>query len=267
MERSGRPEGSIRLRTYAELEKYVAAFASGHINLLVLIGAPGLAKSRTVQAILRDDACWIVGQATAFGMYLELFKRRDEIVVIDDVDSLYSDRNGVRLLKCLCQTEIEKTIAWHSSAALLKKLGVPSEFTTTSRAIIICNDWRTLNQNVAAIEDRGHILVFSPTAEEVHARACTWLDDAEILNWFAENLGRIPSPSLRHYVRAVELKGAGMDWTNVVPLTPENVRKKLVLELKADHAYPTEESRARAFIDQGGGCRSTYFNYVKRLRD
>ena len=58
---------------------------------------------------LGGEACWIEGNATPFGMYVKLYRYRDKFVVIDDVDSLYADRNGVRLLKCLCQTEPEKS--------------------------------------------------------------------------------------------------------------------------------------------------------------
>jgi hypothetical protein len=199
-------------------------------------------------------------------MYLQLYRNRDRFVVIDDVDSLYSDRNGIRLLKCLCQTEESKSVAWHSAARSLEKAGVPREFETTSRVVIICNDWRTLNRNVAALQDRGHVLVFQPTVNEVHAKAAEWFTEAEILAWFEANLHRIVEPSLRLYLRAAELRRAGMDWTQVVPLTPENLRKKLVLELKADTSYPTEESRVRAFVGQGAGCRATYFNYSRILR-
>jgi hypothetical protein len=38
-------------------------------------------------------------------MYAKLYRHRDQFVVIDDVDALYADRSGLRLLKCLCQTE------------------------------------------------------------------------------------------------------------------------------------------------------------------
>src|SRR5690606_37693665 len=142
------------------------------------------------------------------------------------------------------------------------KAGVPREFVTKSRVVIICNDWRTLNRNVAALQDRGHVLVFRPSAAEVHAHACDWFHDTEILSWFAANLHRIPDPSFRLYLRAAELRRAGMDWTRCLPLTPENLRKRLVMELKADRSHTTEESRVQAFIERGGGCRATYFNYV-----
>ena len=166
-------QSMLHLSTYTRLEAYLRAFAQGHFHLLILIGAGGLAKSRTVRAMLGDNACWIEGNATPFGMYAKLYQNRDRFIVIDDVDGLYADRSGVRLLKCLCQTEEEKTVAWHSDARGLERQGIPREFTTKSRVVIISNDWKTLNKNVAALQDRGHVLFFHPTAAEVHRSAET----------------------------------------------------------------------------------------------
>jgi hypothetical protein len=255
----------LRLTTYGQLEQYLSAFAEGHFHLLILMGSGGLAKSRTVRRALNGGACWIEGNATPFGMYGKLYRHRDEFVVIDDVDALYADRNGVRLLKCLCQTEEEKSIAWHSDARRLERQGVPSEFTTKSRVVIISNDWKTLNRNVAALQDRGHVLFFQPTSAEVHRYAGGWFDDPEIYQWFGHNLDRVREPSLRHYVRAKELKAAGMDWTDVLADDAENPRARLAAALLANEAYSSTAQRAQAFIDQGGGCRATFFNYRGRL--
>src|SRR5262249_6157916 len=122
----------------------------------------------------------------------------------------------VRLLKCLCQTEEEKAVAWHSDARSLERQGIPKEFTIKSRVAIITNEWKTLDRNVGALQDWGHVLLFQPSAAEGHTQARTWLDAREINAWFAANLHRIPEPSFRHYVRARELKAAGMDWTEVL---------------------------------------------------
>src|SRR4051794_30315758 len=99
---------ALQITTYERLEAYVRAFAAGHFHLLILIGAGGLGKSRSVRAALGGNGCWIEGNATPFGMYARLYRHRDQFVVIDDVDGLYGDRSGIRLLKCLCQTEQEK---------------------------------------------------------------------------------------------------------------------------------------------------------------
>ena len=105
--RGGRPDGALVVTAYARLQEYLQAFAQGHLNLLILVGEAGTAKTRTVRSVLNGTACWIEGNATPFGMYEKLYRHRDKFVVIDDVDSLYADRSGVRLLKCLCQTEAE----------------------------------------------------------------------------------------------------------------------------------------------------------------
>lgn len=255
----------LHVTTYEQLDQYLRAFAKGHFHLLILIGAGGLAKSRSVRSVLGGNGCWIEGNATPFGMYVKLYRHRDQFVVIDDVDGLYAERSGVRLLKCLCQTEPEKTVAWHSDARGLERQGVPREFTTKSRVIIISNDWKTLNKNVAALQDRGHVLLFEPVAAEVHRQARGWFDDSDIYEWFAANLHRVRSPSLRHYVRAAELKAAGMDWTVVLADENENPRARLTAELLANTGYSTTADRVQAFVEQGGGCRATFFNYRRRL--
>ncbi|HEY9855840.1 MAG TPA: hypothetical protein V6D05_08905 [Stenomitos sp.] len=133
----------LRVTTYERLGEYLEAFAAGHFHLLILVGTGGLAKSRSVRAVLGGTGCWIEGNATTFGMYVKLFHHKDEFVVIDDVDALYADRSGVRLLKCLCQTEEEKAVAWHSDARSLERQRIPREFTTKSPVVIISNDWKT----------------------------------------------------------------------------------------------------------------------------
>ena len=132
-ERITKPEGSVTLELYDDLAQFVSAFASRHLNLLIVIGRAGIAKSQTVRGAVSDRACWIEGNATAFGMYTRLYKHRDKPVVIDDVDSLYSDRAAVRLLKCICQTDPEKSVAWNSAAVGNSEDDIPSSFRTKSQ--------------------------------------------------------------------------------------------------------------------------------------
>ena len=120
---------------------------------------------------------------------------------------------------------------------------------------------------VSGLQDRGHVLVFQPDAVEVHAQAGAWFKDKvpEIYEWFGKNLHRMHEPSFRHYVRARELKAAGMDWTEVLAIDAENRRARLAAEILASEAYPTTGKKAQAFVQQGGGCRATFFNYRRKL--
>src|SRR5208282_6052363 len=131
--------------------------------------------------------------------------------------------------------------------------------------VIISDDWETLNKNVAALQDRGHVLLFQPSAAEVHRKAGTWFNDPEMYKWFAENLHRVREPSLRQYVRARELKAAGMDWTDVLAAEAENPRARLAAELLASPAHGDTAAQVKAFVEQGGGCWATFFNYRRKL--
>jgi hypothetical protein len=157
-------------------------------------------------------------------------------------------------------------VAWHTDARSLERHGIPREFVTRSR-VIICNDWRTLNQNVAALQDRGHVLVFQPSAAEVHRKAAEWFKDREpeIYEWFGKNLHRIAGPSFRYYVRAGEPKAAGMVWTEVLELEEDNDRARLAAEIHASPAYKTTMDKVRAFVQRGGGCKATFYNYKRKL--
>ena len=44
-----KPQQAFTVTTYDELHRFVRAFADGHLNLLILIGAACIAKSQTVK--------------------------------------------------------------------------------------------------------------------------------------------------------------------------------------------------------------------------
>ena len=255
----------LSLSTYGELRRYGAAFAAGHLNLLILTGGPGLGKSRLLKELIGGRAFWLDGHTTAFGLYIQLYEHRDRPLVIDDVDGLHSSQDAVRLLKGLCQTDREKQISWNSRTRQLDELGIPHRFTTTSKTAIIANDWQRLNLDVEALEDRGHVVHFRPSALEVHRQAAEWFEDREVFDFVGERLAWFPQPSFRHYTAALELKNAGLDWKQATLARGLAGKPLVVAQLKADERYESEEARAQAFVAAGHGCRATYFNVAKRL--
>jgi hypothetical protein len=258
-----RPDHAITVTTYAGLETYVQAFAEGHLNLLVIIGSAGLQKSRLVRTSVGDRAFWVESKATAFGLYRELYEHRNEPVILDDLDSLFRDRDTVRLLKGLLQTDPVKTVSWHTIAA--GQAGLPTSFQTTSRAVVISNVWRTLDANVVALEDRGHIIVFEPLPLEVHQRTAEWFWDQEVFDFIGQHLSLITRPTMRNYLRAYELRKSGMPWRDLTLTHWLTGKELLAAQLRTDPSFASQEERARAFQEKGGGCRATYFSILKRL--
>jgi hypothetical protein len=202
----------LRLSTYLELQQWAQAFAQGHLPLFILSGNPGLEKSRTLKSLVGPKGCYIEGNATAFGIYCELFRHRHQPIVIDDVDSIYQEPAGIRLLKALCQSEPVKTVAWLSDARSLGRDGIPLRFTTRSPLALIANRWPANHPGLAAVEDRGFRISFEPSALEVHCRVAEWYWDQEIFDFVGGHLHLIERPSMRLYVLA--WKVAPPSWLN-----------------------------------------------------
>jgi hypothetical protein len=255
----------LRVTTYQELQQWALAFAQGYLNLFILSGAPGLEKSRTLKGLVGPKACYIEGNATAFGVYCELFRHRHQPIVIDDVDSIYQEPAGIRLLKALCQSEPVKTVGWLSDARTLDREGIARRFTTRSPLALIANRWPANHPGLAAVEDRGLRVSFEPSALEVHSRVAEWYWDQEIFDFVGAHLHLIERPSMRLYVLAWQMKKAGLDWQRYVRQRLLEGRALLVAQLKEDGRYVSEAERVAAFVAAGGGCRATYFNHARKL--
>ena len=261
------PQHLVRLTTYAALAPWLAGVRDGRFNLLFLTGRPGLGKTRGVRAALAEQPHLLVeGHATPLKLYAELFRHRDRPVVIDDEDSVHADPLKVRLMKCLCGTEPVKRVAWESTTKLLAELGLPTAFQTTSKVVVVTNHLSALNPHVAALFDRGQVLSFEPSAAEVHAQAAGWFPDPDVLAFFARWLRVIPAPSLRLYLKAAEMKAAGIDWQPVLARQWKAGKLFLLDAIRRDATLGTEDARAAAFEARGGGARATYYRHLAKWR-
>lgn len=257
----------IIIQDFEALEDYIRGFAAGHINMLGIIGSAGIQKSTVVRQIMGDTARYIEGIATPFELHRELWRWLNKPFVIDDVDHLCSNRTMVSQLKSLCDTRTVKRVCWHTAATLLDEEGIPREFDTRTRVIIIANMWKTIDKNIGALQDRGHIIRFQPSVQAVHARVVNWFKDAEIYDFIGEHLRSIPEPSMRHYVESLELKNAGIDWRGPLLSTwGVDPRTALVIQLQCDETLPSQEAKATAFTAKTGLCRRTYFYTLDRVR-
>ena len=271
------PREAILLSTYAQLDLYLAKFAAGELGLVLLLGRHGTGKSESVKRALGvspgEECCdtatkrvlHVEGHMQPFGLYCHLWEYRDCPVVLDDLDRLYGDPHCVQLLKPLCNTQPVRRIHWLTNITANSN-DTPASFCTTSSVILIANEWRTLNANVRALEDRAIILLFAPSNEEVHRKVAEWFADNEVYDFIAHCIPMIPTLSMRYYAKALRLKKAGLvDWRNsvlqmVLPEGPAAIAWSLRLD-----ADLTEEQRVARFMANSGRSRATYFRIKKQF--
>ncbi len=56
-----------------------------------------------------------------------------------------------------------------------------------------------------------------------------------------------------------------MDWTDVLAVGDNNRRAQVAASLLESNAFSSTSDRVQAFVEQGGGCRATFFNYQSYL--
>ena len=89
------------------------------------------------------------------------------------------------------------------------------------------------------------MILFEPTALEVHRQAAGWFWDQEVFDFVARHLHVMAQPSLRIYRHAWELKQARLDWRQAVLSRCLSGAALLVARLKADLSFPSEAARVQ----------------------
>jgi energy-coupling factor transporter ATP-binding protein EcfA2 len=273
------PREVISLTTYAQLDLYLAKFSADELGLVLLLGRHGTGKSESVKralGIMPVNGCpnetgyqrvlYVEGHMQPYGLYRHLWTYRNQPVVLDDLDKLYSDANCVRLLKPLCNTGHEKRLSWLTNLALNDR-DMPASFTTTSNVILVANEWHTVNPNVRALEDRAIILNFNPSNGEVHRRVGEWFQDSEVYEFIAGIMASVSAISMRHYYKGSQLRRAGFfDWRNsLLQMVLSDPRLACVASLQFEPKLRSEQERIKRFICVTGNSRATYFRMKARL--
>lgn len=277
-QRQNLPDDMIVLTAYEELEGYLAKFVQRDLSLVLLLGRHGIGKSEAVKQALgfvdgmhepdgfASQALYIEGHAQPFGLYVSLWRFKNRPVALDDLDRLYANPDCIRLLKPLCNTRRIKRISWVTGATAFSS-DVPPSFTTSSNVILIANEWRTLNVNVRALEDRAIVLFFAPANVQVHRKVADWFDDSEVYDFIGSYLLHVRQISMRHYDKGRSLRRAGFeDWKkSILQMMLPDRNVATVAGLQLDPRCYSDKERIERFVQETGHSRSTYFRLKKRL--
>lgn len=102
-----------------DLEGLIRLTIKGASNALFIAGRGGVGKTHTVEKVLSDaglrdgDGYFkITGSASAGGMYRELFKHRNDLILFDDADGALSDQDSRNLIKAATDTKKVRKLSW-----------------------------------------------------------------------------------------------------------------------------------------------------------
>ena len=227
---------------YQSTEKYISQMAKGKLRSLIVNGPPGVGKTHSVENYLKKYAGsnfkMITGQMTPFSLYGHLYQnnREGRVLVLDDIDSVFSKLEGVNILKAAMDTKQVRNISWASSTHLLGASGFPGSFDYLGGVILISNigfdlDNKKIGAHLNALKDRSFSVSISDrTNESLFKQVCYMVlkrdllqqfnfsdsQKADLLKYMEDNLSAMYTVSLRvAFKLAMLIQDDPHDWKSL----------------------------------------------------
>ena len=160
------------------LEDMTKATKKGDVRAMIVSGPPGVGKSHGVGKVLgKHDLIATLGERapkyevvkgamSAIGLYCKLYKMadKDNVIVFDDCDSIFSDELSLNILKAALDSKKTRRIHWNTDSFKLRNEGVPDSFEFKGSAIFITNikfdnvKSKKMRDHLEALESRCHYI-------------------------------------------------------------------------------------------------------------
>ena len=160
------------------LEDMTKATKKGDVRAMIVSGPPGVGKSFGVEKVQgKHDLVATLGERppkyqvvkgamSAIGLYCKLFNYadKDNVLVFDDCDSIFSDELSLNILKAALDSKKTRTIHWNTDSFKLRNEGVPDSFEFKGGAIFITNlkfdnvKSPKMREHLKALESRCHYI-------------------------------------------------------------------------------------------------------------
>jgi hypothetical protein len=216
---------------YQGVETFVEQIALGNVRSLIVNGHPGIGKTHSVQKYLdkyaKGNYFIITGRSTLLSLYATLyaFKSKGKVVVLDDVDSIFSSVEGLNILKASMDTTETRKISWLSTTSKLNTMGLPETFAFNGGVILISNvgfggGSSKLVTHLTALKDRSFCVPVADSGEDSTFKQICYMvlernlmtdlkvpqkDQAMLLEFIDENKDRLNTLSLRTVVKLVDI--------------------------------------------------------------
>ena len=219
-------------QSYNNAETFIKLMSKGIWKSLIINGPPGIGKSVMTQKFLKkyNKATFrtISGHMTIMSLYDALYQHRGvgQVLVLDDVDSVFGKVEGLCLLKAAMDTQEVNRVYWASQTNLLNAMGLPQQFVFKGAVILITNigfggSRVKMQSHLTALKDRSYVVPITDSGceSENFKQICFMvkkqnllkkykMQDKDIdilLTYLENNLDDLYTISLRTMIKLAEL--------------------------------------------------------------
>ena len=141
---------SIILDRFESLSDMTKGIVDGNIRAMIVSGAPGVGKTFLLEQDLKkaerrgliENFSFMSGNASPIGLYQTLWNHRNagDVLVLDDLDSIYYDMTALNVLKAALDTGDTRTISWATDSRVLREEEIPTNFDFEGSVVFITNE-------------------------------------------------------------------------------------------------------------------------------
>ena len=238
---------------FSILDDMTQASIDGVVRGMVVTGPPGVGKSFGVEAVLEKNILFdklagnklrfdvIKGASSAIGLYKVLFQNadRNNVLVLDDCDTVLYDETSLNLLKAALDSSKKRNISWNTDSALLRREGIPDTFEFKGSVIFITNlkfdkVRGKIKDHLDAIMSRCHYLDLTMDTTREKVLRCKQIvndgmlneydftkeEEASLMDFMIENKEKMREISLRMVTKLADLKKSmGSKWMRTAEVT------------------------------------------------
>ncbi len=135
---------------FAVMDMVTEGIIDGESLAMIASGDPGIGKTWNIEYLLEAAAdagkieyTKVQGYSRATGLFKLLYEMRNDnqVLLVDDCDSIFKDVNGLNILKGALDTTKVRNISWRSEHILFSDSGevLPKSFDYRGRCIFITN--------------------------------------------------------------------------------------------------------------------------------
>ena len=221
------------------LDDMTQASIDGVVRGMVVTGPPGVGKSFGVEAVLEKNSLFdklagnklrfevIKGASSAIGLYKVLYQNadRNNVLVLDDCDTVLYDETSLNLLKAALDSSKKRKLSWNTDSALLRREGIPDTFEFKGSVIFITNlkfdkVRGKIKDHLDAIMSRCHYLDLTMDTTREKVLRCKQIvqdgmlneyqftqdEQDEVMNFMIDNKDKMREISLRMVTKLADLK-------------------------------------------------------------
>ncbi len=261
---------------YQLIRDYLKAVSMGIINAFMITSRAGLGKTRITLETLKSEGIefyYVSGYTTPLELYKTLYRHKDELIVFDDIEGLFTDKISVALLKSALfgVTAGKRVVSYLTSKNLFD---VPRAFEFTGKIVILANQVSgNRNENFRALMSRLPHYTLRFSFEEIIdisnkiIQSSNLPDDAKqvAFSYVNQEIRESDFFNFRELNRLIAFLGYNPVKGLAMYTASRNIDDELKLVCELVNSEMPVEEQVKSFTEQTGKSRRTYFRLKKRL--